>query len=175
MISENMISEDFLKPFIGIKRVLAKPMIRHTYYEYTEQNIEGIKFFNNNCLEDAGYLVEYLDEESNHQLHIGKICWMHKEVFERDYRNNEFLDFSSALFLLKEGRKVCRSGWNGKNMYLQYVSPQESPQIMGIVYRINVSKDIKSLPWIGMKTADDNFVPWLASQTDMLAEDWMSI
>ena len=30
----------------------------------------------------------------------------------------------------------------------------------------------RTLPWIGMKTADDTFVPWLASQTDMLAEDW---
>ncbi len=76
--------------------------------------------------------------------------------------------FSEAIKYLKRGLKVCRQGWNGKGMYLAYVNSYQ--------YKVDgeVHKDSLFLsPWIGMKTADGKFVPWLASQTDMLAEDWM--
>jgi len=39
-------------------------------------------------------------------------------------------------------------------------------------YRLTGRDNLEPLPWIGMKTADDKFVPWLASQTDVLANDW---
>ena len=76
--------------------------------------------------------------------------------------------FSEAIKCLKRGLKVCRQGWNGKGMYLAHVNSYQ--------YKVDgeVHKDSLFLsPWIGMKTADGKFVPWLASQTDMLAEDWM--
>lgn len=69
------------------------------------------------------------------------------------------MNFSEALNLLKGNKKVYRSGWNGKGMWLQI----EYPSVYGKV----------TLPFIMMKTADNNFVPWLASQTDILADDWM--
>lgn len=77
------------------------------------------------------------------------------------------MNFSEALAMLKAGQKICRFGWNGKGMWLTLVHADE----------VFVHKDIqaKLLPWIGMKTADDCFVPWLASQTDLLCEDWMVI
>ena len=77
-------------------------------------------------------------------------------------------NFGEAIKYLKRGLKVCRQGWNGKRMYLAYVNPYQ--------YKVDgeVHKDSLLLsPWIGMKTADGKFVPWLASQTDVLAEDWM--
>ncbi len=68
--------------------------------------------------------------------------------------------FSRALMRLKEGAKVCRRGWNGKGVWLALISaPTQYFQL-------------DALPWIGMKTARDEFVPWLASQADLLAEDW---
>lgn len=76
--------------------------------------------------------------------------------------------FSEAIKYLKRGLKMCRQGWNGKGMYLAHVNSYQ--------YKVDgeVHKDSLFLsPWIGMKTADGKFVPWLASQTDMLAEDWM--
>ena len=76
-------------------------------------------------------------------------------------------DFGEAVKYLKRGLKVCRQGWNGKGMYLAHVNSYQ--------YKVNgeVHKDSLFLsPWIGMKTADGKFVPWLASQTDILAEDW---
>lgn len=79
------------------------------------------------------------------------------------------MNFGQAIEALKQGEKATRAGWNGKGMYLLYV-PSEK---WGIISEIglNIPKE-NLLPWIGLKTADGHFVPWLASQTDMLAEDW---
>lgn len=68
------------------------------------------------------------------------------------------LDFGQALFHLKQERKVTRAGWNGKGMWLALQVPDAHSKM--------------SLPYIYMKTVDDKLVPWLASQTDVLAEDW---
>ena len=74
------------------------------------------------------------------------------------------MDFGQALSALKCGRRVARHGWNGKGVFLLLVSNWASNDTPGHPGR--------RLPWICMKTADDKFVPWLASQTDILAEDW---
>lgn len=66
--------------------------------------------------------------------------------------------FGTAITALKLGAKVSRAGWNGKGMYLELQTPDAHSKM--------------SLPYIYMKTADNNFVPWLASQTDVLASDW---
>lgn len=72
-----------------------------------------------------------------------------------------FTDFGWALGHLRNGKKVCRNGWNGKGQWvaLRLVDDGET-----------VSK--MTLPYIYISTAQGDFVPWLASQTDMLAEDW---
>lgn len=66
--------------------------------------------------------------------------------------------FSRAIEILKEGGRVARTGWNGKDMWLELQVPDEHSKM--------------TLPYIYMKTADENVVPWLASQTDILADDW---
>jgi len=68
------------------------------------------------------------------------------------------MNFGQAIEKLKEGKKVARKGWNGKGMWIRIQVPTEKSKM--------------TLPYIYMKTADDNLVPWLASQTDILAEDW---
>lgn len=70
-------------------------------------------------------------------------------------------DFGDAIFNLKEGKKVARRGWNSKDMYLELQTPDENSKM--------------SLPYIYMSTVDGKLVPWLASQTDMLAEDWFTV
>lgn len=75
------------------------------------------------------------------------------------------MKFGNALNYLEAGHKIARSGWNGKGMWLMLV-PADSYAVIG------TPPDVKRLPWIGMKTADNGFVPWLASQTDILADDW---
>ena len=68
------------------------------------------------------------------------------------------MDFSEALVNLKQGSKIARAGWNGKNMWLDLQVPDENSKM--------------TLPYIYMYTATQDLVPWLASQTDILAEDW---
>jgi hypothetical protein len=89
------------------------------------------------------------------------------------------LTFSEALNALKKGRKIQRIGWNGKGMWLAlqkgYPSGVECNKNSSEAYGIPEGTVIKVLPYIVMKTADDCFVPWLASQTDVLAEDWLII
>lgn len=80
-----------------------------------------------------------------------------------------FFSFSDAIRFLKRGLKVARKGWNGKGMYLECVDPYMNRQ-----FKLTETDPAGTfLPWIGIKTADNGFVPWLASQSDMLAEDWI--
>lgn len=83
------------------------------------------------------------------------------------------MNFGQAIEALKAGEKVARSGWNGKGMFLFLVAGStfkvNRPPLLGIYEE---GKEINYLPHIDMKTADDKIVPWLASQTDILAEDW---
>jgi len=86
------------------------------------------------------------------------------------------LDFGKALKAMKNGKKVCRSGWNGKGMFVFLVPGSHfkvsRPPLLGIYPE---GTDIDYCPHIDMKTADNKIVPWLASQTDVLAEDWMEL
>jgi hypothetical protein len=81
--------------------------------------------------------------------------------------------FEVALDLIKNGVRMSRAGWNGKGMFV-YLVPGSSfqvnrPPLLGIYPEGTV---INYLPHIDMRTADGSCVPWLASQTDLLAEDW---
>lgn len=83
------------------------------------------------------------------------------------------MDFGKALNLVKDGHKVARKGWNGKGMFIFLVSGStftvNRPPLLGIYPEGTV---INYCPHIDMRTADGSIVPWLASQTDVLAEDW---
>lgn len=68
------------------------------------------------------------------------------------------MNFGQAIEEMKQGNKVCRSGWNGKNMWLGLQTPDEHSKMRK--------------PYIYMCPVDGELVPWLASQTDMLSEDW---
>lgn len=83
------------------------------------------------------------------------------------------MNFGDALQALKHGQKVAREGWNGKGMFLFLVP--------GSVFKVNRAPllgiypegtEINYRPHIDMKTVDGEIVPWVASQTDLLADDW---
>lgn len=97
------------------------------------------------------------------------------------------LSFGAALVHLKCGERVARRGWNGKGMWFVLVNPDGEGNGQpgstaagwwsgGVCWDLQKGESPagapRLLPWIGMKTADNGFVPWLASQTDILAEDW---
>ena len=82
------------------------------------------------------------------------------------------LTFSNALEALKKGKHVYRKGWNGKGMYIFIAGGNDI--ISNWIYTNGKNDNFPLLPFIAMKTADNKVVPWLASQTDILAEDWGS-
>jgi hypothetical protein len=73
-------------------------------------------------------------------------------------------NFSDALMLLKDGNRLCRKNWNGKNMYIFIIK--------NWTYTNEINDNYENLPFIAMKTFDEKIVPWLASQTDILSNDW---
>ena len=68
------------------------------------------------------------------------------------------MDFPDALKALKDGEQITRKGWNGANQYLTLQTPDENSKM--------------TLPYIFITTVQGDLVPWLASQTDLLMEDW---
>jgi hypothetical protein len=84
------------------------------------------------------------------------------------------MTFDNILADLKLGRKVMRKGWNGKGMYIYYVPAQSYPAVTEIAKK-EFGTMVPYGAYIAMKTAQGNVVPWLASQTDILAEDWVLI
>lgn len=83
------------------------------------------------------------------------------------------MNFSDALNHIKAGHRVQRSGWNGKGMFLFLVP--------GSVFKVNrepllsmmgEGTEVQYHAHIDMKTAQGYIVPWLASQADLLADDW---
>lgn len=68
------------------------------------------------------------------------------------------MNFSEALYKLKEGLRLTRGNWNGKNQFVQIQVPNELSKM--------------TLPYIFISTVTGDLVPWLASQTDLLANDW---
>lgn len=103
----------------------------------------------------------------------GAETWREKELFEENYRRVDGMSFGLAIEAMKKGKRMARAGWNGKGMWLTFVQPgqwQVSTEVPGME-----DQDLLTAAWIGMKTADSKFVPWLPSQTDMLADDWQIV
>ena len=86
------------------------------------------------------------------------------------------MNFGEALVALKMGKRVGRMGWNGKGMFIFFVPGHtfevNRPPLLGIYPR---GERITYCPHIDMRTSDRRIVPWLCSQTDMLADDWEEV
>lgn len=170
-----------MKSFIGTKVILARPMSRGEYNTYRGWDIPV-----NEDPADEGFLVEYPDGgKANHPAHAGYVSWSPKDVFERAYRSSTGLDFGGALRALKAGHRVARNGWYGKGMWLALSGPLDGRRIPAESFwskrnaeyaAQTIDGSANVLPCITMKTAaGDIQMGWLASQADMLAEDWFVI
>ena len=121
--------------------------------------------------------------------------WLHKALADHDNRlqppsddnkieaqdwmipDDATFSFGDAVEILKKGARVAREGWNGKGMFLSLVKGRDTDyrvnsEVFGTGNDGNSQDQLPVLDAIYMKTADNKLVPWLASQTDVLAEDW---
>lgn len=84
------------------------------------------------------------------------------------------MPFGTALALAQRGQRIARRGWNGKGMFL-YLAVDAQFLPVGDSEHIATANALPKAPFLVMKTADDKVVPWLASQTDVLANDWCEV
>lgn len=82
------------------------------------------------------------------------------------------MKFSEALELAKQGAKISREGWNGKGMFIFLVNGNSIKNAINESYGDPTKDGYNVLDFLMMFTAQKDMVPWLASQTDILAEDW---
>lgn len=157
--------------FIGTKIILALAMTRLAYNAYRGWELPA----DENGADD-GYLVEYTDGGApNHPDHAGYISWSPKAQLDKAYRATDGMSFGLAIEALKLGRRVARAGWNGKGMFLYLIKASDLQSGLKYGFGEYVGEP-EFVSTICMKTADNKLVAgWLASQTDMLADDWQLI
>lgn len=156
---------------IGTRVVKSTPMNRLEYNKLRGWNLPP-----DEDGDDEGYLVECKDGGAPNCLELGYegyVSWSPKEQFDAAYRPYYGMTFGLAIEAMKKGLKVRRNGWNGKGMFLFLVPGSQfkvnRPPLLGIYPE---GTEINYQSHIDMKTAQETVVPWLASQGDMLSEDW---
>ena len=155
--------------YIVTKMLKGKPMTRQEYNDYQGLDLpESEKHLAN----EEGMLVEYEDtDHPNHIKHAGYISWSPLPVFDKAYRKTNGLSFGLAIEATKKGYQIARAGWDGKGIFVALMRPYRNlSEMTGPYLYIDTT---------GLQTDNPDApkctVPWLASQTDMLADDWFII
>ena len=156
-----------MKKYIGTKIIKAMPgTMAESQALKSGMTIEQAKnmFRNSGTRDQDGYIVEYPD---------GYISWSPTKAFEEAYRECDNMTFGLALEALKKGRKVARKGWNGKNQYIELAS--NISYVNAAMEIVNCKHDAIGNQAVAFVGTSGVQMGWLASQADMLAEDWMIV
>ena len=152
-----------MKTYIGTKLVEAAPALRMT----DEKGNRRVELLSTNPMPapgeavDMGYKVVYED---------GYESWSPQDVFEKAYRQTYGLSFGLAIEAAKMGKKIARRGWNGKNQYVELATCISYVNREGDwVNADHAAIGNKALAFVGTSGVQ---MGWLASQADMLADDW---
>lgn len=144
-----------MKQYIGTKIIQAEPASRGDCHK-------GPHILSAEAAAQDGYRVRYPD---------GYESWSPKEVFEEAYRLTDALSFGFAIEAAKKGKRIARKGWNGKGQYVElasgigYVGPDGRT-----VNAEHAAIGNKAFAFVGTSGVQ---MGWLASQADMLADDWI--
>ena len=121
--------------------------------------------------------IEALAEKSKSEDLLA-VSAVNQTVDSQEQHQEPTMDFGYAVKMMKNGKRVSRIGWNGKGMFLYYVPENKYPASRnehGTMIGVFENDMVPYGAYIAMKTAQNNVVPWLASQTDVLAEDWVIV
>ena len=146
-----------MQKYIGTKIIEAVPAIRKGGKVYEE----GWPIPKSMDPTEDGYKVRYPD---------GYESWSPKDVFEEAYRPTDCMRFGLAVEAMKKGKKVARRGWNGKNQHIELATRISYMTAEGVF--VNVEHEAignKAIAFCGTSGVQ---MGWLASQADMLADDW---
>lgn len=163
-----------MKQYIATNIVNAMPMKRLAYTQF-----RGWQLPVDENGDDDGYLVE--NSDIRNPKCKGHVSWSPKDVFEKNYHITSGMTFGEAIQMLKVGGRVARHGWNGKGMYLWLLPAATIKSEWCREPHLKAKAEanggeIECLGSIRMFTADCKVLTgWLASQTDMFAEDWVVV
>lgn len=158
--------EETMKQYIGTKIIQAAPALR---LDDGKGNVR-IELLSTNPMPqagdsvDMGYKVVYED---------GYESWSPQDVFEKAYRETDGMSFGLAIEAAKLGAKIARKGWNGKGQHVELATCISYKNCSG--FAINAEhRNIgnKALAFVGTSGVQ---MGWLASQADMLADDWIIV
>lgn len=157
--------EKNMKQYIGTKLIEAEP----AYRCMDERGNVAIALSRREALRcyptvEEGYRVRYQD---------GYESWSPRGVFEEAYRPTDHLSFGLAIEAAKKGKRISRAGWNGKGQHVELASNIAYINPAGV--RRNADHAAignKALAFVGTSGVQ---IGWLASQADMLADDWMIV
>ena len=150
-----------MKKYIGAKIIEAEPAYRVADEEGKVRIVTEAAEAKRYGTVDLGYKVRYPD---------GYESFSPKDVFEEAYRPIDGMNFGLAIEAAKKGKKIARRGWNGKNQYVELAERISYENAAHEV--INAEHEAignKALAFVGTSGVQ---LGWLASQADMLAEDW---
>jgi len=151
-----------MKKYLRSNVVMAEPMNLGVYNAY-----RGWKLPENETGKEEGYHLVYAD---------GYESWCPKAEFEKVSREINYMTFGQAIEAAKVGHRITRKGWNGKGMFVVYQKgyPQGIPcnAQTAKAYGYKEGDLFKCRPYLQMRCADGSHQMWLASQSDILEEDW---
>jgi len=150
---------------------------KHPYISISEADLKNVSEYSDN--EVVGIIageVSFIGNENEKTPD----CWFVFNPEKHGYKKldeNFKCDFGDAIRLLKKGLKVARKGWNGKNMWLIYVPGSFCSECRkGSPYEKAGLESVEINGHIDLYTTQGTIQPgWLASQADMLAEDWIVV
>lgn len=152
-----------MKQYIGTKIVQAEPAVRIMDIAF---NVRVVPLTEHPITHpddtvDLGYKIRYED---------GYESFSPQDVFEKAYRESDGLPFGLAIEAAKMGKRIARKGWNGKNQYVEMaycISYKNHAAEVVNANHCNIGN--KALAFVGTSGVQ---LGWLASQADMLADDW---
>ena len=159
-----------LKKYIGVKLIEAEPMMAGLAHS------KGYKIGDSTEISE-GFEVTYPD---------GYKSWCPAGPFYVSNRPCDGMPFGHAIEAAKKGHKIARAGWNGKNMFVVMMPALNLPPFntQDTNRKVNdrtakfIGEDapLNCVPYFAMYAANKDWVPgWLASQTDMLVDDWQIV
>lgn len=158
-----------MKQYIGTKIVCMQPMTRLEYNEFRGWPVPA-----DENPKDEGYLVEYLDGGTPNTPHFaGYVSWSPKAQADAAYRQTDGMSFGLAVEAMKKGKRVARTGWNGKGMFAYHVPEASYPVQTGAAKaHFGEGAMVPYNAYFALKGVDERVSTWVPSVTDCLAEDW---
>jgi len=148
-----------MKKYLRSNVVMAEPMNLGAYNAY-----RGWKLPENETGKEEGYHLVYAD---------GYESWCPKTAFEKVSREINCMTFGQAIEALKMGKRCARKGWNGKEQYIELATHVSYMDPDNKIHNVNHSQmGNKAIAFVGTSGIQ---LGWLASQSDMLSEDWQLV